>query len=168
VRRGIRSITLDAATNGALCKLVHAARVDNRVAVALNLVERNPQPRPLTGKEVAELARVAGHPELSTERAVLRAASRAARPEVANNVAARLDVFYARPARVNASRIIEALIQRAAAGVLASEAEEAQATTNNAAPGYVRQAGHKSTNRTPRQTDAVTPIDRGAGKRRTA
>lgn len=157
MRRGSRCITLGQVADTTLRQLVSAAQTNYHVASKLGLTTQPLQQRALTQPEIDRLATLIGKPDLQTEAAVMRALS-SADPEKANAVTRLIDEYYRTAPRINASRIIEALIFQ---GAQAIEAEPAVSVADGRHDG---QSINKSANRSARQTNAPKSVYRGRSK----
>ena len=157
MRRGLRCITLGQVADTTLRQLVSAAQTNYRVASKLGLTNQPLQQRALTQPEVGRLAELIGKPDLQTEAAVMRALS-SADPEKANAVTRLIDEYYRTAPRINASRIIEALIFQ---GAQAIEAEPAIPVADGC---HDEQGVNKSVNRSTRQANGLKSMHRGRSK----
>ena len=136
MRRGMRCITLGAAADTLLRRLVVAAQQDARVAARLGLTNQPTQQRLLTRTEIECLGALISRPELTTTDAVMRALP-TVDPELANRATRLLDTYYRTAPRVNASRVIEALIYQ---GAQVAHTEEISAVVPHAASGDAAEA----------------------------
>ena len=157
MRRGLRCITLGQSADAVLRQLVSAAQTNYLVASKLGLTTQPLQQRALTQPEVERLASIIDKPDLQTEAAVMRALP-SADPEKANMVTRLIDEYYRTAPRINASRIIEALIFQ---GAKAIETESARAVSNG---GHDGQGVNKFIGRRTRQTNAPTSLHGGSSK----
>ena len=157
MRRGLRCITLGQVADTTLRQLVSAAQTNYRVASKLGLTTQPLQQRALTQPEVDRLAVLIGKPDLQTEAAVMRALS-SADPEKANAATRLIDEYYRTAPRINASRIIEALIFQ---GAQAIETESAVPVADGSHDG---QSVNKSINHSTRQANAPKSVYRGRSK----
>ena len=146
MRRNIRCITLDSTADAALRSLVKRAQGDHRAAYKLGLNTQPAQQRSLTQSEVEHLACVLGRKELVTEAAIMRALP-SADPHTATAVTKLMDEYYKTAPRINASRVIEALIFQ---GAQAIETEHAVSVTEI---GHVGQVGNKPVDSAARRAD---------------
>jgi len=159
--RCVRCITLSLEAEEVIRALVRAAQTDYEVARRLKFVSRQPVQRTLTKAEILRLSTILGKTFKSSQ-AVKRAVHDPFIDPVRTSAAIdELSEIYRTAPRINASRVIEALILQASGDLNLEDR-----SVRTAPASHDDQAVYQSPDRSPRKTNAAARLHRGAGNSR--